>query len=154
MRGRRDARSCCTAACWSAKPASTNARTRKWKRRSPPRLTMRWHSRSGARSPRVRSWTGTCLPDHFPMTERQLRFAEAIHEAIDICLDRDRTTYVMGLGVPDPIGVFGTTKGLQQKHGSRRVFDMPVAENGMTGIALGSCLVGMRPVMTHMRLEF
>jgi pyruvate dehydrogenase E1 component beta subunit len=43
---------------------------------------------------------------------------------------------------------------LQQKHGSRRVFDMPVAENGMTGIALGSCLVGMRPVMTHMRLEF
>lgn len=88
------------------------------------------------------------------MINRQLKFAEAIHEAIDICLQRDRSTYVMGLGVPDPIGVFGTTKGLQEKHGPKRVFDMPVAENAMTGVALGSCLVGMRPIMTHMRLEF
>jgi pyruvate dehydrogenase E1 component beta subunit len=88
------------------------------------------------------------------MTNRQLKFAQAIQEAIDVCLERDRSTYVMGLGVPDPIGVFGTTKGLQEKHGSKRVFDMPVAENAMTGVALGSCLVGMRPIMTHMRLEF
>jgi len=43
---------------------------------------------------------------------------------------------------------------LAQKHGVRRVFDMRVSESGMTGIALGSALVGMRPVMTHMRLEF
>lgn len=88
------------------------------------------------------------------MTERQLKFADAINEAIDICLERDRSTYLLGLGVPDPIGVFGTTKGLQEKYGKKRVFDMPVAENAMTGVALGSCLVGMRPIMTHMRLEF
>ena len=61
------------------------------------------------------------------MINRQLKFSEAIHEAIDICLERDRSTYLMGLGVPDPIGVFGTTKGLQEKHGKKRVFDMPVA---------------------------
>src|SRR5262249_59612663 len=85
------------------------------------------------------------------MTNRQLKFAEAINEAIDICLERDRSTYLMGLGVSDPIGVFGTTKGLQEKHGRKRVFDMPVAESAMTGVALGSCLVGMRPIMTHMR---
>jgi pyruvate dehydrogenase E1 component beta subunit len=88
------------------------------------------------------------------MINRQLKFTEAINEAIDICLERDRRTYLMGLGVPDPIGVFGTTKGLQEKYGGKRVFDMPVAENAMTGVALGSCLVGMRPIMTHMRLEF
>src|SRR2546430_17639592 len=88
------------------------------------------------------------------MTNRQLTFAQAIHEAIDICLERDRSTYLMGLGVPDPIGVFGTTKGLQEKHGKKRVLDTPVAENAMTGIALGSCLVGMRPIRTHMRPEF
>ena len=58
------------------------------------------------------------------MINRQLKFAEAIHEAIDICLERDRSTYVMGLGVPDPIGVFGTTKGLRDKHGEKRVFDV------------------------------
>jgi pyruvate dehydrogenase E1 component beta subunit len=88
------------------------------------------------------------------MINRQLKFSEAIHEAIDVCLERDRKVYLMGLGVPDPIGVFGTTKGLQEKHGKKRVFDMPVAENAMSGVALGSCLVGMRPIMTHMRLEF
>ena len=48
------------------------------------------------------------------MINRQLKFAEAINEAIDICLERDRSTYLMGLGVPDPIGVFGTTNGLQE----------------------------------------
>lgn len=88
------------------------------------------------------------------MTGRQLKYSEAINEAIDICLDRDPKTYLLGLGVPDPIGVFGTTIGLREKHGAHRVFDMPIAENGMTGIALGSSLVGMRPIMTHMRLEF
>lgn len=88
------------------------------------------------------------------MTDRQLKFFEALNEAIDICLERDPKVYLIGLGVPDPIGVFGTTRGLQQKYGPRRVFDMPVSENAMTGIALGSSLVGMRPVMTHMRLEF
>ena len=60
----------------------------------------------------------------------------------------------MGLGVTDPKGVFGTTVGLEKKHGSQRVMDMPVAENGMTGIAVGSALVGMRPIMTHQRIDF
>src|SRR5258708_35492059 len=88
------------------------------------------------------------------MTNRQLKFAEAINEPIEVCLEPDRSTYLMGLGVPDPIGVFGTTKGLQEKHGRKRVFDMPVAESAMNGGALGSGLVGMRPLMTPMRLEF
>jgi pyruvate dehydrogenase E1 component beta subunit len=88
------------------------------------------------------------------MTERQLKFAEAVNEALDLCLARDPTTYLIGLGVPDPIGVFGTTRGLSDKHGPRRVFDTPVSENALTGIALGSCLVGMRPIMSHIRLEF
>ena len=88
------------------------------------------------------------------MTERQLKYSEALREAVDICLERDPKVYLMGLGVPDPIGVFGTTSGLREKHGATRVLEMPIAENGMTGVALGSALVGMRPIMTHMRLEF
>jgi acetoin:2,6-dichlorophenolindophenol oxidoreductase subunit beta len=87
-------------------------------------------------------------------TDRQLKFSEALREGIDLAMQRDPRVYVIGLGVSDPIGVFGTTRGLAEKFGPRRVFDMPVAENAMTGIALGSALVGMRPVMTHMRLEF
>ena len=59
-----------------------------------------------------------------------------------------------GLGVPDPKGIFGTTSGLEKKFGSNRVLDMPTSENAMTGVAIGSALVGMRPIMTHQRVDF
>jgi pyruvate dehydrogenase E1 component beta subunit len=60
----------------------------------------------------------------------------------------------MGLGVPDPKGVFGSTLGLQDKYGLDRVFDVPLSENAMTGVALGSAISGMRPVLTHQRVDF
>lgn len=88
------------------------------------------------------------------MSVRELRYGQAIHEALDLCLAKDPAVYLMGLGVPDPKGIFGTTTGLAKKYGPDRVMDMPTAENGMTGIALGSALVGMRPVMVHQRMDF
>ncbi len=87
-------------------------------------------------------------------TERQLTYAQALNEAIDLSMARDRSVYVIGLGAPDRDGLFGTTRNLADKYGPRRVFDMPISESGMTGVALGSALVGMRPVMTHVRTEF
>jgi pyruvate dehydrogenase E1 component beta subunit len=89
-----------------------------------------------------------------PAETRQLTVAEALHEALDIALSRDERVYLMGLGVPDPKGIFGTTSGLAERYGDRRVLDMPTAENGMTGVAIGSALVGMRPVMVHQRIDF
>jgi len=86
--------------------------------------------------------------------KREITYAQAILEATDQCLGNDPNVYIMGLGVTDPKGVFGTTLGLEKKYGSSRVMDMPVAENGMTGIAIGSSLVGMRPIMTHQRVDF
>ena len=59
----------------------------------------------------------------------------------------------MGLGVTDPGGVFGTTKGLQKKYPGR-VVETPTAENGTMGVAIGSTLTGMRPIVTHQRVEF
>jgi pyruvate dehydrogenase E1 component beta subunit len=85
---------------------------------------------------------------------RMLKFHEAVREALDLCMARDPAVYVVGLGTPDPKGIFGTTLGLREKYGDDRVLDMPTAENGMTGIALGSALGGMRPVMTHQRMDF
>jgi len=60
----------------------------------------------------------------------------------------------MGLGVPDPKGIFGSTLGLQEKYGVDRVFDIPLSENAMTGVALGSAITGMRPILTHQRVDF
>lgn len=86
--------------------------------------------------------------------QRQLKFFQAINEAIDLCMANDPKVYIMGLGVPDPKGVFGSTLGLKEKYGSQRVMDMPVSENAMTGIAIGSALAGLRPIMTHQRIDF
>ena len=85
---------------------------------------------------------------------RELKFFEAIREATDLCLAKDPNVYVVGLGVPDPKGIFGTTSGLAEKYGSQRILDMPTSESAMTGVAIGSALVGMRPILTHQRLDF
>jgi pyruvate dehydrogenase E1 component beta subunit len=85
---------------------------------------------------------------------RQLRYFEALREAQAQLLATDPRSYVIGLGVPGPTGVFGTTKGLQEEFGKNRVFDMPSSENGMTGIALGTALMGKRPIIVHMRVDF
>lgn len=85
---------------------------------------------------------------------RQLKFCEAILEATDQKMAQDPHIYLMGLGVPDPRGVFGTTSGLAKKYGPNRVMDMPTSENAMTGVAIGSALLGMRPIMTHQRVDF
>ena len=87
-------------------------------------------------------------------TDRNLEFHRAINEALDVSLTTYPNTYLIGLGVPDPKGVFGTTLGLQQKHGPDRVMDMPTSENGMTGVAIGAALVGARPIMVHQRVDF
>lgn len=85
---------------------------------------------------------------------REITYAKAVLEATSQCMAEDPRTYVMGLGVPDPKGIFGTTLGLKERFGDKRVLDMPVSENGMTGIAIGSAIVGMRPIMTHQRVDF
>jgi len=88
------------------------------------------------------------------MSERSITFAQAINEALIQGMTEDPNVYIMGEGVPDPKGIFGTTTGLRDKFGENRVLDMPVAENGMTGVAIGSAIMGMRPVLTHQRVDF
>jgi pyruvate dehydrogenase E1 component beta subunit len=83
-----------------------------------------------------------------------ISFAEAIRDALAVALARDPGVIVLGLGTDDPKGVFGTTLGLHREFGAERVFDIPTSENAMTGIAIGAALNGLRPVMTHQRLDF
>ena len=85
---------------------------------------------------------------------RTLTFSKAINEAFFQAMEMDDSVICYGLGVPDPKGVFGTTLGLQERFGPERVFDMPASENAMTGVAIGASLNGIRPVMTHQRVDF
>lgn len=86
--------------------------------------------------------------------KRTLTFAHAINEALAQAMEIDSSVICYGLGVPDPKGVFGTTLGLKDRFGEARVFDMPASENAMTGVAIGASLNGIRPVMSHQRVDF
>jgi acetoin:2,6-dichlorophenolindophenol oxidoreductase subunit beta len=86
--------------------------------------------------------------------KRLLSMSAALLEATERCLRTDPRVYLMGEGVADPKGIFGTTSGLAQKFGPQRVVEMPIAENGLTGIAIGSALRGRRPIMVHQRADF
>ncbi|MBI4149112.1 alpha-ketoacid dehydrogenase subunit beta [Candidatus Woesearchaeota archaeon] len=88
------------------------------------------------------------------MQNRILTFAEAVREALVQSMQADPSVFVVGEGVPDPTGSFGTTKGLQEHFGRQRAWEMPLSENGMTGVCIGAALGGMRPVMVHLRIDF
>lgn len=80
-------------------------------------------------------------------------FVQAMNEATEQLLKESDRYFLIGEGADDVKGCFGSTTGLKEKFPTR-VFDMPVSENGMTGICIGAAISGMRPMMVHMRADF
>ena len=70
---------------------------------------------------------------------------EAIRDAHDICMERDKRVVVFGEDVGYFGGVFRCTKGLQEKYGRHRCFDAPINESGIVGTAIGMAAYGLRP---------
>lgn len=85
---------------------------------------------------------------------RRIDYATAIREALAQALELDPRVFIMGQGVDDPGGMFGTTRGLHEEFGPQRSFDTPLAETALTGVAVGAALGGMRPVYFHNRPDF
>lgn len=79
---------------------------------------------------------------------------EAAREALDVSMDEHPEAIAIGQGVPDASQTYGTTGGLLEKYGPKRVLDMPLSEASMVGTMLGASITGLRPVMTFARLEF
>jgi pyruvate/2-oxoglutarate/acetoin dehydrogenase E1 component len=86
--------------------------------------------------------------------ERILTYAQAIREATEQEMERDPSVFVLGIGVDDYTGIYGTTLGLVDKFGRERVLDTPLSEDAMTGMAIGAALAGLRPVHVHIRMDF
>ena len=86
--------------------------------------------------------------------ERLLSYNQAVKEATEQEMERDKSVVIMGIGVDDPRGIYGTTLGLQETFGPDRVFDTPLAEDAMTGVAVGASLGGLRPMHIHIRMDF
>jgi 2-oxoisovalerate dehydrogenase E1 component beta subunit len=75
-----------------------------------------------------------------------MTMVQAIRSALDVMLGRDDDVVVFGEDVGYFGGVFRCTEGLQAKYGRARVFDTPIAEGGIVGVAIGMGAYGLRPV--------
>ena len=80
-------------------------------------------------------------------------YRKALYEAMIEAMDKHQNTMILGQGVTDFKGTFGTTLGLHKKYRSR-VIETPIAEDSIAGICIGASLNGMYPINTHIRADF
>jgi acetoin:2,6-dichlorophenolindophenol oxidoreductase subunit beta len=83
----------------------------------------------------------------------ELTYSQAVNAALRRALSEWPSVLVYGEDVALPGGVFGVTRGLRREFGDR-VFDTPISESAILGSALGAALVGMRPVVEIMWVDF
>jgi 2-oxoisovalerate dehydrogenase E1 component beta subunit len=76
----------------------------------------------------------------------RMTMIQAINSAMEVMMERDPAVIVMGEDVGFFGGVFRATAGLQEKFGKTRVFDTPITECGIIGVAVGMGAYGLRPV--------
>ncbi|WP_281185772.1 alpha-ketoacid dehydrogenase subunit beta [Staphylococcus schleiferi] len=84
----------------------------------------------------------------------QMTMVQAINNALATELKNDENTLLFGEDVGVNGGVFRVTEGLQKEFGEDRVFDTPLAESGIGGLALGLTTQGYRPIMEIQFLGF
>lgn len=83
-----------------------------------------------------------------------MTYGASLLHTMDRALASAKNAIIVGQGVSDHKGIFGTTSGLAQRFGNHRIFDTPLAEEGVTGFTLGMSLGGLYPITTHIRADF
>jgi pyruvate dehydrogenase E1 component beta subunit len=82
---------------------------------------------------------------------REITYTQALIEAFDEEMDRDPAVFILGEDIGEQWqGAFGEFKGLYQKYGPQRIRDTPISETAIMGAAIGSAILGMRPVASLM----
>ena len=89
-----------------------------------------------------------------PVDVRELSYAEAIREAMDIALEQDERVILMGEDIGVYGGAFQVTGDLVHKYGEERVMDTPISELGGAGVAVGAALTGLRPIFEFQFSDF
>src|SRR4029453_19373333 len=87
-------------------------------------------------------------------SSRLLRYVDALREAVSQEMERDPQVFLFGLDVDDHKAIQGSTRGLLEQFGPQRVFNTPLSEDAMTGVAIGAAMAGFRPVHVHIRMDF
>ena len=81
-------------------------------------------------------------------------YLEAIRQAIWEEMEADDRVYILGEDVGIYGGAFKVTKGMLDHFGESRVIDTPISESAIVGAAIGSALVGMRPIAEMQFIDF
>jgi len=85
---------------------------------------------------------------------RVIQFREALNEAMSEEMRRDENVYLMGEEVAEYNGAYKVSQGMLDEFGAKRVIDSPIAELGFAGIAVGSAMNGLRPIVEFMTWNF
>jgi len=87
-------------------------------------------------------------------TERVIEFRDALNEAMSEEMRKDSRVYLLGEEVAQYNGAYKVSKGMLDEFGSRRVIDTPISESGFAGMAIGSAMRGLRPIVEFMSWSF
>lgn len=85
---------------------------------------------------------------------RIIQFREAVAEAMSEEMRLDENVYLMGEEVAEYNGAYKASKGMLDEFGAKRVIDTPISELGFSGIAVGSAMNGLRPIVEFMTFNF
>lgn len=83
-----------------------------------------------------------------------LTYAQALNQALRYEMQADPRVFIMGEDIGHHGGIFTVTKGLWQEFGAERVRDTPISEAAFVGAAIGAAMVGMRPVVELLFMDF
>lgn len=83
-----------------------------------------------------------------------LTYAQALNQALHEEMQADSRVFIMGEDIGHHGGIFRVTKDLIDEFGPERVRDTPISEAGFVGLGIGAALVGMRPVVELLFMDF
>ncbi len=85
---------------------------------------------------------------------RVIQFREALREAMNEEMRRDKDIFLIGEEVAEYNGAYKVSQGMLDEFGDKRIIDTPIAELGFAGIAVGAAMNGLRPIVEFMTFNF
>lgn len=85
---------------------------------------------------------------------RKTTYIQAVNEAIREEMRRDENVFLIGEDIGHYGGLFRVTRNLLDEFGENRIIDTPISEQSFMGMAVGAALVGMRPIVELMYMDF
>jgi pyruvate dehydrogenase E1 component beta subunit len=85
---------------------------------------------------------------------REIQFREALREAMNEEMRRDKSVFLMGEEVAEYNGAYKVSQGMLDEFGPERVLDTPIAELGFAGIGVGAAMNGLKPIIEFMTFNF